>query len=325
MMAMSSCQRDCPRDCHIDDEWVDIESDDELPNSLKDRPTGGSRIGNRQTHHIHPFRPGSSKSSSTSTTTSDSEIPSSYVNPPLTPDMSVKTIHPPALRITGIAPDFAESLRKLLVLEELIAPPAPQNPFIRDCPWSSPTPQSPSRSKIPVSQSFLRKLHGSNEQQRSAPKLTETASAEGSVIEASMASDKITRPETSVPKFSMETEKGPLFKDDRLKETASCNLRSLDPDCGDTEVEIAHSEKISSIHPIRQMAHTRTSSKSQIPISRSRLSLVDVQKTVTIPSSGSEANMKGRNGHRRVSSVFEGKKILGTPLGIPVGGAFCRL
>jgi hypothetical protein len=67
-------------------------------------------------------------------------------------------VPPPGIRITGIAPEFAESLRQLLVLDSLIAPPAAQRSFIPEVPWSPPEEESPRRSRIPVSHASMQRL-----------------------------------------------------------------------------------------------------------------------------------------------------------------------
>jgi hypothetical protein len=67
-------------------------------------------------------------------------------------------VPPPGIRITGIAPEFAESLRQLLVLDSLVAPPAAQRSFIPEVPWSPPGEESPRRSRIPVSHASMQRL-----------------------------------------------------------------------------------------------------------------------------------------------------------------------
>jgi hypothetical protein len=67
-------------------------------------------------------------------------------------------VPPPGIRSTGIAPEFAESLRQLLVLDSLIAPPATQRSFIPEVPWSPPGEESPRRSRIPVSHASMERL-----------------------------------------------------------------------------------------------------------------------------------------------------------------------
>jgi hypothetical protein len=84
--------------------------------------------------------------------------PLSAHSTPIGPAPRSRNVRPPGIRIMGIAPEFAHSLRRLLVLDELIAPHVPQRPIIPDIPWFQRSAHSPLRSKIPVTPSSMKRL-----------------------------------------------------------------------------------------------------------------------------------------------------------------------
>jgi hypothetical protein len=82
------------------------------------------------------------------------------------------TRRPPGIRITGIAPEFADSLCRLLVLDELVATPSPQRAFIPEVPWAPQSPESPTQSKIPVLPVSMTRLQYLAESRVSTPSPT---------------------------------------------------------------------------------------------------------------------------------------------------------